>query len=486
MKEISKLDGHLEERELFFSQIALKYKFGYYDEELLSQLNNDKAVYDDFIGKWKEQPALNDLKAEPWYGTEETICMKSRVLGCLFSVQVDNDGFAMEFASSLLATIECFFGTGINNKLISMVGKLDITVLLIEKEAFAVEIKTDEKTPTSIVVEVSKYRSDEYIAAQEILHNKMADLIAQIIMIMFPYQSDFEKIEKMEKDEELIVRTDIFANSTFSGIETLGEKAFLYAELTDKYESLLLVKNADENEIMVEKKEEISNKKNEFDIKYEQPPERAEFFNTSNENIVTSNTINIPLWNSSGWKGVFFITAYGNLPILAPLFSKEIGFEIFTEWIKDIGKDDVDDKIGIRIVKGIDKKHPTWYRVIIGDQKIPKINSGDSGMIVMPTRLHTMEAESLLNLERFEKSLAIAKDYYICPAVMKNGEPYVEFSKLIKKHANSIKICNAWEMERDTLSEMGIMPEDDPVIPTGYENAYILKVIDVKKRYLKR
>lgn len=481
---IGRLSGYLKDRGLDFSNIAVKYELGHYDDEMLAALNGDKIVFDDFIAKWKKQPALDILKAEPWYGFEDKIFMQSRVVGCLFTVETVNNAFAIEFASSALATIECFLGTGINNNLISMVGKIEISVLLIEGDKFKMEVIQSDVLPTKMRIEITKYNYEEYISAQSIMHDKFADLLGHVISVMFPFSKEFDKIKEMTKKEETIIRTDIFANSTFIGMETFGDKAFSFDELTEKYEIISLLRT-NKSEVTDFKNLECDlAKKNEFEIKYAQPPEREEFKNTSNENIITSSVINIPLWNNCGWKGVVFLTAPGKLPILAPIFGKEVGKEIFAEWIKEFGKKDKESKIGIRIIKGIDRKHPTWYRVIIGSQEIPMIDNKNA-MFLLPARLHTMEAVNEENVVTFEKALTITKEYYICPAIMKKDgqNPELDWTKLIIKHNDSIKICDAWDIgNNDILFEAGIMPSDDPVIPKGKENATIVSIIARKRK----
>lgn len=486
LANIGGLSGYFEERELDFSNIAVEYELGHYDDEMLTAFNGDMAVFDDFIVKWKEQPALKELKSEPWYGFEDKICMRSRVVGCLFIIETVNNAFAIEFASSVLATIECFLGTGINNNLISMVGKIDISVLLGEGDKFKAEVIHSDVLPTKMSIEITKYNYEEYLQAQSVMHHKLTEILGYVISIMFPYNKEFDKIKEMTEKEESIVRTDIFANSTFIGIETFGDKAFSFNELTEKYEVISLERTNKSELTDFRSSEYDYAPKNDFEIKYTQPPEKDEFKNTSNENIITSSVINIPLWNNCGWKGVMFLMAPGKLPILAPVFEKEVGKEIFVEWIKEVGKEDRENKIGIRIIKGINRRHPTWYRVIIGSQEIPMIyNDKKTAMFALPTRLHTMEALSEENVVSFEKVLAITKDYYICPAIMKNNgqNPELDWSKLIIKHNDSIKICNAWEVENnDILFEAGIMPSDDPVIPNGKETANIVSIIERKRK----
>jgi len=486
--EIGKLPGYFAEKGLDFSSIAAEYELGHYDDELLSAFDGDKSIFDDYIAKWKNQPALEELKTEPWYGFEDKIYMKSRVLGCLFSIETDNNAFAIEFASSVLATIECFLGTGINSNLVSMVGKIEMSIVLIKSENFKVNIIHNDVMPTKMSIELARYNYGEYLEAQSVMHDKLMEVLVYFIPIMFPLEKEVDKLKEMTEKEESIIRTNIFANSTFIGMETFGDKSFSFNELTENYDTILLERISKSEITDLKIAEHLSTEKKDFEVKFTQPPDKEGFNNTSNENIITSNIINIPLWDNCGWKGVMFLIVPGKLPILAPVFEKEVGKEIFAEWIKEFGKVDRESKIGIRIVKGIDRMHPAWYRVIIGSQEIPIIDTGTkNAMFMLPTRLHTMEAVSEANVVNFEKALVISKDYYICPAIMKGTgkNPELDWSKLIVKHNDSIKICNAWEVsDNDILLEAGIMPGDDPVIPKGKEDTPIVSIIKRKRKYL--
>ena len=82
IKLLEQLSAYLEKRDLLFSNAAIKYELGYYDESILADLQGDKAAFDDLIGKWKVQPALEKLNNMPWYGFELPYVMKTNVLGC--------------------------------------------------------------------------------------------------------------------------------------------------------------------------------------------------------------------------------------------------------------------------------------------------------------------------------------------------------------------------------------------------------------------
>lgn len=483
---IEKLPGYLEERQLIFTKVATEFELGHYDEEILKKFNYSEEAFDDFISKWKDQPALSEFKGKPWYGFEESINIESRVLGCKINIVTDTNGLTIEFASSVLATIECFLGTGINNDLISMAGKIRIYIAYKDSDVFNINIAHTFDRPSEINIEISNYSYKDYIEAQEKIGDALKELLGIIVAIMFPINEQFEKIKEMTEKEESLVRTDIFANSIFMGIETMGKDAFSFERLTLEYDQVKLMRTSKSLVTRNHDKKDRSNKAKDFEIVHDKPPEEYNFKNTSNEDIFTSPVINISLWNRSSWKGVMFIVAENNKfsPIIAPAFESKVGINIFEEWIKDIGEKDVDNQIGIRIIKGIDKNHPTWYRVIIGAESNLSAN-GKNRIVISPVRLHTMQAESDINLKRFENSFSKVGSYCICPAVLKGmGQtPNVLWDKKISKKQESIIICNAWEVpENDLLFYSGIMPTDNPIIPRGKENSPILKIIKRKRK----
>lgn len=175
-------------------------------------------------------------------------------------------------------------------------------------------------------------------------------------------------------------------------------------------------------------------------------------------------------------------------PILSLVFAKTGGKNIFDAWIKDVGYSDNKSEIGIRIIKGIDKKHPYWYRVIIGQLGFPNKNVKNPQIIAMPARCHTMQPSNDVNLKMFEKELKFAKTFSLCPSYMSNskGQPQVYDELMIKKKLESILICNAFDLKKDDwLSFCGILLTDDPIIPVGKENAPILKMIERKNSFIK-
>lgn len=75
MDNLEQLPAYLRQRNLFLSEIAVKYMLGYYDEELLESSNGNRNALDDLMGQLREQPALEEMKELPWYGYEDSCCI---------------------------------------------------------------------------------------------------------------------------------------------------------------------------------------------------------------------------------------------------------------------------------------------------------------------------------------------------------------------------------------------------------------------------
>lgn len=490
-KSLGQLPAYLESRGLAFSSAAMKYELGYYDESILEALNGNIEAFDDLIGKWKSQPALEQLNYLPWYGIESSCLMQTKLLGCSVEVLVSDsyEHGEVEIGATILATIESFFGTGVANELISLTGKIQIDLCFDDTCKTLIEGKILDDRPNVIKVVFRDYISKDIVDEQCRFSDFMTELIGMISAIMFPYGSELHKIERMLKNDAVFERSQTFSNSVFYGMETLGKSTFLFASIIDDFENIQMkriqkskiskMKDSEEQEESV-----ISEK-----VHYCKPPEVADFKNVSNADIITSSIINVPLWNICDWKGVMFMAdpLHRFPPVLSLVFTKTTCKNIFDDWIKEIGHSDSKNEIGVRIIKGINKEHPYWYRVVIGQLGLVNNNVKKHQIVAMPTRCHTMEPNNDVNLKMFEKELQFAKSFSLCPSYMPDftRQPQLYDKLMIKKNYESIRICNAYELQNDDLlSYCGILPTDNPIIPSGKENAPVLEMIERKKQFI--
>ncbi len=486
-KQLGQVPAYLERQGLLFSSAAAKYELGYYDDKILSELDGNEEAFDDLIGKWRQQPALEQLNAYPWYGIEPICIMKTNLLGCSIELScvAPYEHGEIEIGATILSTIESFYGTGVSKGLFSLVGNVKIELHFDIESEVLIKAQILETKPNVINVTFKEYDSKNIISAQKDFSDFLVELIGMITAIMFSYESGLEKVEEMVKNDAAFERSQTFANSVFYGMETLGKNTFCFSSVIHDLEDLKMKRTCKsevtENEVVEEKVSSITPKT----IMENELPEDIDLKNVSNANIFTSTIINVPLWNVCEWKGVLFLTdlLHRFPPVLSFAFMKSTCKNIFEDWINDFGHQDSQDKIGIRIIKGIDKNHPYWYRVIVGPLNLQ--HRDNMQIITMPTRVHTMEPNNEKNLKMFEQELHLQKCFSICPSYFysMSSNPQVFQELMIHKKIESIIICDACDVsETDMLMYTGILPTDNPIIPAGKENAPILSIIDKKRR----
>lgn len=382
---------------------------------------------------------------------------------------------------SILATIESFLGSGLPNKLISLHGEIEINLRYDNSTQELVRILHSAEKPSSIEVAFRDYDSQNIVHEQDLFSDFMNSLLAEVISIMFPVPSELAKIEKMVRNDAAFERSGVFANSIFFGMEVLGKETFYYPALVHDYPCLEMIRTRKSPITSAPRQEAAEPVVLPKNVVFDIPPD-AGFAKISNANMYTSSIINIPTWNQAQWKGVMFMAYKGYCvpPVLSFIFETGHGKAIWEDWRKLMGDHNINNQLGIRIIKGIDRKHPNWYRVAIGPNSFSSDSGEDLFIASLPVRLHTMQPSSDANLKMFEGELEKYQEFFLCPAYMpdRTAEPSVYMELGIKMKRESIIICNASDiLGNDFLSVCAITPDDDPIIPKGKENSPITEIM---------
>lgn len=483
LHHLGKLPKYLDQKGLSLSATACRYELGYYSKDFLEAYNGSIEDADSYMKMWANQPAWDQIRYEPWYGFEEESILESKMMGCTFRVRSSKEIFAIEFAVTLLATLECMLGTGFHNDLFSRASLFEIEIIKCSQEGFSIEIEYNRETPTHMTIVISEYKDSEFQSAHKILSSKLIEVVSIIISTMLISNKDFQKLKEMVENEYILARTEIFTDSLFYGYSTFGPEAFSFDNLLCEYdeEPLIRSEKAMLHEDCTSSVDEVIGEKN---IIYGTPPDFSHH-QYKNDEIFMTDVINIPLWDISNWYGAAYQFQPSYLPVLSLVFKNESGIKIFDEWIKRYGSDDVENTIGIRIIKGIDSEHPYWYRIGIGENSFfSQFKTQKNCVVITPCRMHTMQPNNNIYLELFEQIQSNSGDFIIYPSIVRgpNEPPEEHREKQILKHAESIKILNAYEVEKnDMLAIESIMPTDKPIIPPGYEKCEVIEILNHKK-----
>lgn len=481
--QLTFLPDVLEEYSLFMSSIALKYALGYIDEEIQKKYNNDEKAINDFMEKWYNQPAKEQIPDTSSLGLGQVDYLRSKILGCEIFVESDTKFPCIELSESILASIESFLATGTLDKMISITPKVNIKIEYLHSDKFEITYeRNDENGDLIYTINCSDFIQEDFRKAQNITKKFIFDFLADIIAHIVIFKDIEKQMENMAKDDNVFSRALDFTGSIFIMADLFGKNGISIRNLVSSDEKEYPLKRS----IPLAKtmpKQVVFTKKGTNKIKKESPESKSfEPETISQKDIEIVSIIKIPLWDKAKWKGMMFAVSLGReLPILAPVFTDiNAGIAIFKDWISLVSKEDEKNKIQVGLIKEISKEHPNYYKAIFTANADVLLPTRKTKYITVPSRFRVMESENnkyMLGFENAIKPLSDGWKYYLVPAYLhpKTGQPELLMDYAILK--NSIEIKNAWEVGVNSWLSYAITPDDDPIIPPFVNNAPINELL---------
>lgn len=483
IKKLTKFPEYLYNNELLITEVVLKRMLGYYDEEFKK---DNQIKLDEFIQEIINAPFYDQIKAKAFYGYENKIVLSSKIIGCNLVFDVENKEMLIEYATNIIASIESFLSTETLRNGIALRSNFKVKVVQNDSLKFTHNFNDLEQLLTLGFPKTDNIFLFEF--QQELQKNCFE--ITILISTMITRNVDMSKFKKIN-DEEGVLERSIFPFSIMHNImNAFGKEYFIYPDcsgfteypLNDKtYFSIPLtekVKTGDKKTILGDMK---------FEFNYDPNKEKPVY---SHNTIDVDEFIDIDLWDKAKWKGAIYLHSQ-NPNILPAIFlyfeNIDYGNKIFDNWIKKYSKIDGNNDFKIEIIKGIDKHNPAFYRLAIGSNIKNKVVT-ESQLFSYSARIHTMQPNSLENLNNFEKNLFTK--VYLAPfdyeknMQMGEYEFYQEVEKVIstksilidKKSINIRWIKDIDEI--DMLVSTCIFASDDPGLPKEH---LISKYIEEKK-----
>ena len=133
------------------------------------------------------------------------------------------------------------------------------------------------------------------------------------------------------------------------------------------------------------------------------------------------------------------------------------GKKIIREWKSNIGQGK--SEIEIQIIKGINKNHPTWYRVCVAPVVL-MADRYDGRYVSIMCRKHTMTPNDTRNLDAFEQIYSRFGKCHIVTALISNDVNQLKESIELK-----VIIKDAWQVSTMDSTCNALEWDDEPIIP---------------------
>lgn len=445
----------LERAEMFQSSEYLKFILGYEDE--LDENVRNLFAKDGWQDIMLNQPVFKQFLSDLNISTNGQAELQTTVNNCTLHINYENNCQNQIIAEIFLGAIE------------SMLATMEIfEVLTITPEVYIGIIGTESKSELRQLT-----RSNEY---QLLINTKYCDkdlweCVSMFIISFFSRNSmskeDLDKMLKSKQDgEKLMDRVSNLLNVKQSICYVLGNTFKNKIEDWQKESDKMYPLNIDSFEY---KPQNYCNEKQQ------------------NMSFHSTNT-DMNIWEGAGWNGCGFVfDQQGSMPPIFGLTFENLnrGKQIITEWGVQLEK--VERSVILYIIRGIDKQHPTWYRVCVA----PCIDIDDlkeGRYLATMCRKHTMTPNNNLNINTFEQ---LYKQFGGC--WLSAFQIDCNRNIIMPKNFNdafkftNVEFRNAWEIGLNDAAILALESNDDPFIPRDKINiAPVLEVMDTIRDSKKR
>jgi len=485
LKQLSRLPDVLDDLGLSNSSIALRFALGP-DDEFLKNFE-DVAADDDgvvkFFAMWRDQPAAEELPPSPSLYEARKVHLKSCILGCKINVESENSSPCLELAESVLAALEALLATGLDHKLFAREPLLMISFRKSDfaHSPFVFQMKDQAGRPH---VEVSCTKFSPHSMSKEEqkqVKDKLFELLIHILARVFLVQDVTQLVVKLFGDELALQRSIDFTSSFVTSGNVLGCSPKTTIEMWSDPKARDYTLKRSEEWDAADRRAEARPRANETAQGASSEPKSGltERRSVKHTEIETVSLIRERLWDRASWSGTgYFLAPDDSVPPIVGLLFKDADAagEIFSEWRKELGTADTQERLRLTIIRGISVKNPFAYRLLIGTN--PTIEFFRQGIrYLMISRLNTMDAASEVNLDNFLNSFKSSGVYLLAHAILLNpsSEPrLVEKDAIVKRE---LHVREAWEIGLNDIDSAAFRGDDHPIIPSEKPNAPVIELL---------
>lgn len=489
LSALEQLPDALQRLGLDIPRTAVLYALGHekrVNEEAFPEEPRTPAELRDFFEKWQDQPAHQDMPAEPALNEGPRTTLRSVILGAEFVIDCPNDSASVGVAESLFGAMEAFLSTSDEEDLLPHAER---TLVRLRK------VKEQTTGPTFDWVEGIAGVHAEILTGERVTFDdaealtQFTDFLckttAMIAAHCFMIRSPEEWMKRVAGDERGLARATMFGNVLAIGRILFGDDAKV--RLKDWIDADEKSYDCLRDQYWRPSKPATAGSSPQGPTKQGEGPPPKELMDTSERKHTERQVlspINIPVWDKAGWGGTLYGWSESAPPLMGLTFrNMEAATWIFAEWISRFGQADKGDDLRIAIITGISKENPTDYVVVIGpnSEHIERV-TGASKTFSLVSRINRMSPETPKNLDGFLKEFNRFGAFYLMPVKMPDAQgsaPNFESKQyLLKGH---LHVRPAWQIGEHDSDIVALDVDEDPVIPEGVTDAPVLKAMARKR-----
>lgn len=420
---------------------------------------------------------------------EDTVELRSQVLGCNVVAEVLNNSRSLFIAESILAAFEAFLATSLDSQLIPHQPNIRFQIISSDSVANVIDfhIKEEDGETFETLIEVKHSANESYITGlnPESLNKTLTELIIQVIFKIAFVSNPEQYFERLLQDELAFSRALDFTNVAVAVWNILGKSPKLQLtdwRLSDSDKHFPSQRtNIWNTETVQNTSQQRANVVSPKPGQGEPPPELKSIDHLKHRDRKILSLINVHLWDKAGWcgVGVGFIPNSQNLPLLqlAFLFRDEnASKKIFAQWREAVGDTDVEEKIRVSIITGIDADNPAAYRVVIGTNP-DCLEVSSNSQVLLGYRIHTMEPSNSRNIDQFISAFENLGFYILTPGYIAQDSSSPDFFWELGIMKRQISIRPAWQIGEHDFDICGIQPDDKIIIPEDVKDPPVVAAL---------
>lgn len=460
-QQVTRLPDILDQLGLYQSRNSLLYALGHEallrKERTIPEEETSEAVAELFT-LLASQPVSSNLHNPVIFNDSKLQYFVSRVQGMQVIVHHHCSDTSILVAEVVIGSIEVLFATTLELNVAAHTEKFTIAIQE-NTDVLKPDFKVNQEEMTATVHWPKGLHPATYGQQDEI--QKMLISLSVMIFAATCYAQDRRQIVEHLIENEAVIDRITMLVAAGNGYRRIFNKSVLRLSDWAQMGEVTTYSLEPTHPIINRRTLEPVNN----DKKYNTATDKLNFPNRPNDhrNLSVRSVIDLHLWDQAGWKGIAFADFGAPYPpVIALTFTDEgVARKIFMRWRERFGQVDKQDEIYFSIVRGISAEHPAYYRVLITSQMRTEDAETDK-LLMVPSRIQTMEPQSDANLKRFLDTYQQTHTYMLAPAIMREqGSPELLMDVAILKRKLSVKMAS--EVDEDDLEIMALRVKHDTV-----------------------